>query len=209
LYDARMNDLARASAPGAVRDAVTDRVRPTDPELENAIVGQVERGLKFLDSKAPKQTLMPGMIPGDGKWHPSKAALEKWSRYVAAVNDPAAVLEQAAKGIVTIEGAETLKAVYPELYAEAQRMLMEKAPTFQKTLPYTRRVAIWILYGIPMDSSMMPTHIQYLSSHTGPAVGGSAPAAPAQPAMQGAPATTGPLNIGQQTMTSLDQRAGA
>ena len=204
LYDARMNDLARAQAPGAVRDAVTDRVRVTDPDLENAIVSQVERGLKFLDSKAPKQTLMPGMIPGDGKWHPSKAALERWSRYVEAVNDPAAVLERASKGLVTIEGAETLKTVYPELFAEAQRMLIQRAPTFQKTLPYSRRVAISILYDVPVDGSMTPTHIQYLTSHTGPA-----PAAQPQQPAQSAPATTGPLNIGQQTMTALDQRAGA
>lgn len=204
LYTARMDELGRALQPGAIEHAVSDRVQTGDPHLQDAIVSQAERALKFLDSKAPRETVMPTMLPSDGKWHPSKTALEKWGRYVHAVNDPASVLEDLAKGHVTMEGAEALRVVYPALYAEAQRTLLEHAAQMQETLPYARRVMISIIYQVPVDGTMTPSHIQYLQPPLPQAPG----MAPGMAAPQGTPGLTGPLNLAQQTMTSLDRRAG-
>ncbi len=203
LYDARTDEISRALQPGAISRAVDDRILTADAELQQAITGQVERGLKFLESKRPKQTALPGMLPGDGEWKPSRASLEVWGRYVIAVNDPVSVLEDLARGQATIEGAETLRTVYPRLFQEAQRLLLEAAPKMQKTLPYARRMAISIMYQVPIDSTMTPQHLQFLTA-PGP---GAAAAVPA-PAAPGAPAILGPLQAGQQTMPSLDRRAG-
>ena len=93
-------------------------------------------------------------------------------------------------------------------HAEAQRMLMQSAPTMQKTLPYPTRVAISILYRVPVDNSMTPGHLQYLQAPTP----GAQPAVPTGGPPLGAPmppAITGPLQLGQSTMTALDRRAGA
>lgn len=207
LYEARVDELARAQAPGAVAAAIGDRIQTSDPHLHDAIIAQVERGLKFLDGKAPKQTLMPGMLPGDGVWHPSKAALEEFGKYVHAVNDPASVLEDLARGHLSIEGAETLRVVYPALFAEAQRMLLEAAPKMQKTMPYPKRVAISIMYQIPIDGSMTPQHMQFLQPPPTAAVAPMPGAPPGTP--QATPALTAPLQAGQQTMSPLDRRAGA
>jgi len=207
LFKARMAELANAQQPGAVHDAITDRIHASDPQLVDAIVAQTQRGLDFLASKAPKQTMLPGMLPGDGVWHPSKAALETWARYVKAVNDPASVLEDLAHGNVTIEGAETLRTVYPALYAEAQQTLLSLAPQFQKTMPYPRRIAIAVMYKVPIDGSLTPQHMQFL--HPPAQAGGApAPAGPGPAPPPSAPAFTGPLQIGSQTSTALDRRAG-
>lgn len=203
LYEARMDDLARAQRPGAVAQAVADRVQTSDPDLQDAITAQVERGIQFIASKTPKQSVLPGMLPGDGTWKPSKSSLTVWSRYVHAVNDPASVLEDLARGHLSIEGAEVLRVVYPKLFAEAQKALLEAAPKIQKTLPYSRRVAISIMYQVPVDLSMAPSHLQFLQA---PAPGAQQPAQPQAP--QSGPAITGPLQIGAQTMTALDRRAG-
>lgn len=208
LFKARMDELARAQQPNAVRDAITDRIHASDPELVQAIIQQTQKGLDFLASKAPKQTMLPGMLPGDGVWHPSKAALETWARYVKAVNDPASVIEDLSRGVVTMEGAETLRTVYPALYQEAQRTLLELAPKYQQTMPYPRRIAISVMYQVPIDGSMTAAHMQFLHPPVGPAgpQGGGAPAAPPPPSA--GPAITGPLQIGTQTSTALDRRAG-
>lgn len=203
LYHARMDELARALQPGALHAAIGDRVQTSDPAVLDAVIAQVQRGLDFLYKKAPKQTVIPGLVPGDGVWKPSKAALDEWAKYVRAVNDPASVLEDLARGKITMEGAETLRVVYPSLFAEAQRRLLEGAPQMRKTLPYPMRVAISIMYRIPLDDTMTAQHIQFL--------GQGSPAAPtpgaAPPPM--APALTGPITLGQRTMTALDRRAGA
>lgn len=210
LYEARMDEIARAQQPGAIDHAISDRYQTGDPKLHDAMVGQVQRGIAFLDSKAPKPTILQSMLPGDGVWRPSKAQLDEWGKYVHAVGDPASVLEDLAKGHVTLEGAETLRVVYPELFAEGQRLLLQAAPQMQKSLPYPTRVAISILYRIPVDGSMQPGHLQYLQQGQIPAsgapaggppgAGGAAP--PASP-----PSLTGPIKLGQSTMTSLDHRA--
>lgn len=212
LYEARMDEIARAQQPGAIDHAISDRYQTADPNLHDAIVAQTQRGIAFLDSKAPKPSILQSVIPGDGVWRPSKAQLDEWGKYVHAVGDPASVLEDLAKGHVTLEGAETLRVVYPELFAEGQRLLMQAAPQMRKTLPYPTRVAISILYRIPVDGSMAPGHLQYLQAG---AVGGGAGPAPGAggPPGAGAPpppsSLTGPIKLGQSTMTSLDRRAGS
>jgi len=144
------------------------------------------------------------MLPGDGRWQPSKAALEEFAKYVHAVNDPASVLEDLAKGHVYMEGAETLRVVYPSLFAEAQRLLLEAAPKMQTTMPYAKRVAISIMYQVPVDGSMTPKHMQFLQPPPPTAAGPGPGAPPPQPG----PALTSPLQLGQQMMSPLDRRAG-
>lgn len=209
LYEARIDELARAQAPGAIAAAVADRIQTSDPMLFDAIVAQITRGLRFLDSKAPKQTVAPGMVPGDGVWHPSKVALEEWGKYVHAVNDPASVIEDLAKGHISMEGAETLRVVYPALFAEAQRLLLESAPKMQQTMSYSKRVAISIMYRVPVDASMTPRHMQFLQPPPEVAAAQQGMAPPQAGPAPTAPALTGPLQIGQQTMSPLDRRAGA
>lgn len=205
LYHARMDELARAQQPGAIEAAVGDRIHTSDPALQAAIVDTVKRKVAFLADKAPKQAQLAGLLKGDGDWKPGKAQLDSFARYVHAAEDPASVLEDLAHaGQVSIEGAETLRVVYPSLYAEAQRALLDKASTLQKTLPYGRRVALSVMFGVPVDGTMSRAHLGYLQA-------GQPPAPPQQQAQPQPPhpSISGPVNLGQRTMTSADRRAGA
>lgn len=208
LFAARSSDIDRALQPGAIEHAIGDRYQTSDPHLLDAIVAQTRRGIEFLDSKRPKPSTLPGMLPGDGKWAPSTAAIAEFARYVHAVNDPASVLEDLAKGHVTLEGAETLRKVYPALFSEAQRTLLESAAKLQKTLPYPLRVAISIMYQVPIDGTMTPRHLNFLQPPAMPGMGPAPAGASGPGASLPPPALTGVLHLGQQTMTSLDRRAG-
>jgi uncharacterized protein (DUF4415 family) len=207
LFDARSNEISRAMQPGAVEHAIGDRMQTPNAEMQDAIIAQTRKGIAFLDSKRPKQTMLPGMLPGDGTWKPSMAAINEFAKYVHAVNDPASVIEDLAKGHLSLEGAETLRTVYPNLFAEAQKTLLSHAATFQKTLPYARRVALSIMYQVPVDGTMTPSHMNFLNpppaaaatAVAGGAMGGGAP--------QAGPAILGQLQIGQQTMPATDRRA--
>ncbi len=196
LFEARSADITRAMTPGAVDQAIGQRYPTSDPALHDAIVAQVQRGIAFLDAKRPKETTLPGMLPGDGVWHPSLAAINEFGKYVHAVNDPISVIDDLGRGVFSAEGAETLRVVYPELFAYAQRALMKAAPEMAKTLPYPRRIALSIMYQLPVDATMQAGHARYLAAPT-PAAG--PPAAPSGP--------SGPLKLGKLTMSPLDQRA--
>lgn len=207
LYQARADELARAQAPGAIESAIADRIRTSDPHLQDAIVEQAQRAIAFLDSKRPGQGLLQSAVPGDGKWHPSSTAIERFSKYVAAVHDPAGVLEDLANGHPSKEGAETLQAVYPGLFLLGQRELLRRASEIEHTLPYTRRVSISIMYRVPVDLSMSSQHMQFLKPPEPPPGAPPGGPGPAMPPPQ--PALTAPLQLGQQTLTSLERRAGA
>lgn len=209
LYLARMDELARATQPGAIRTAVRERVQTSDPVLQNEIVAAMERKLGFLQGKAPRQMLLPTLLKGDGEWRPSKVQLAIFGRYVQAAEDPASVLEDVAQGDgVSIEAAETLRSVYPSLYREAQMMLLDRAQTMEATLPYTRRLVLSALFEIPVDGTMSPSHIEFLRQGSPaaapmPAQGSPAPGAPPTPTV------SGPMASADRAMTALDRRAGA
>ncbi len=189
-FQARADELSKAQAPGAVRAAVRDRVRATDPAIVDAIVAAEERKLGFLFDKMPKADA-PSVMTGR-QWMPSRFAIGTFAKYVEAANDPAAVLEQAASGqMVSLEAAETLRVVYPRLYQEAQKRLIEQATTGEKTIPFKRRVQLSILFDLPMDASMSP---EYAFAMQEPYQAQAISQQAAQPP-PGQPTIAGPVNL--------------
>lgn len=207
LYDQRMNELAQAQRAGAVKSAVRQRIQVADPDLEAAIIDATQRKLDFLNRVAPRPPGPTSLMPSPLPWHPSKAELDKFARYVEAADDPAGVMERLADhGEVTTEGAQVLREVYPALYAEAQQMLLSRASELQTKLPYARQVSLSLLFGVPVNPTMAPEYIDFLKRG---ATGAPAPTAmPAQGAPGPMPTTAGPVDLGTRTMTSLDRRAG-
>jgi len=208
-YEARIHELATASQPGMVADAVRKSVPTADPALQAALVGAAERKLAFLNEKAPKQMKLPTLLRGDGDWKPSRMQLEQFGRYIKAAEDPASVLEDLANtGSVTYEAADTLRNVYPSLYKAAQMRLVQKAGELQQKLPYARRVSLSILFQVPVDGTMDSDYMNFLRAGQ-PANG----TAPAQGSPGAAPTPTptaaGPVMLGDRSMTRLDRRAGA
>lgn len=211
LYHQRLDELARAAQPGAIEQAVQQRVPTSDPALHQQIVNTVTRKLSFLDSKMPRPPDMPDMLRGNKPWQPSKEQLEQVGRYMEAADNPAGVLENVAAGRgVSPEAAETLRTVYPALYAYAQALLVKNAATMANTVPYARRVSLSILFKVPGDRSMTSSHLKFLQQGS-PAAASPGQGAPAGAPPAGAPPTpsiAGPVSIDTRTMTSLDRRAG-
>jgi len=71
-------------------------------------------------------------------------------------------VERLASGAITPEDAEALQKVYPEIYADIQRQIVEKLPALQKQLPYQRRLSLSIFSGVPVDPAMNPQVLSVL-----------------------------------------------
>ncbi len=209
-YEARIAELGAAMQPNAIADAVRKSVPTGDPALQQAVIETQERKLKFLDAKAPKRLALPTLLKGDGDWMPNRVQLESFARYIEAAENPVGVLEGlATHGTVTYEAAETLRTVYPALYKQAQLRLLERAPDLQETLPYSRRVALSILFQVPVDGTMDATFVSYLQQAAKPAANAQQPAQGSPAAAPPTPTASGPVMLGDRTMTRLDRRAGA
>ena len=150
------------------REALAQRIAPiavVSPVTADRIETVAARKIAFLSSKLPRKPDIGGMQIGPDRWRPSDMEMRTWARYVAAVEDPHAVLERVAAGKVTPEDAEAVRAVYPEIHADFVRQVLGKLPELQTSMPYGKRIALSIFIGAPVDPAMTPRILSVLQSH--------------------------------------------
>lgn len=177
-YKARAAEVREAVEPSpdgsgavrarpAVRQQIAKQLSPLaahDPVLADRLETIAARRVEFLASKLPRKPDAFGMQVGPDKWQPSDMEMRTWARYVAAVEDPGGVVERLADGSVTPEDAETMRTVYPEMYADIQQQILQQLPTLRATLPYQRRLAFSVFSGVPVDPTLDPNVLSRLQS---------------------------------------------
>lgn len=144
-------------------DAAFSALGDVTPELKGALVQkQLEAGA-FLASKMPRnpskgQTLNPAI----NDWQPSDQEMAVFERYVKAAHDPLSVLDDLKAGTITRESVTTLQALYPQLYGTIKNNLVENLATMQVKLPYSQRINLSTLFGLPVDDTMTPAFISQM-----------------------------------------------
>jgi hypothetical protein len=200
LYLERAGEIDAASRPGAIADAVRARVNTSDPDQLRALIDAKTRQLQYLASTMPRPGSPGG--PLDGRvWFPAKADLSLWAKDVAATEDPAGVMERAARGEASAREIAAVKAVAPSLYRVGQlRVMSQLADGKAATLSTAQRTAVARAWGIPVDAAGRPDTAAFLQAAH------AATATPPQPSGSpgGAPSIAGPINVGRRTMTRLD-----
>ena len=163
-FKARSDELSRLAAnPMSAHQTAYDNltgVRQVNPFVADQMEMKAVEAAMFLHSKMPKD---PGTVNSFGKsrWKPDEGELIRWANYVKAVADPVSVLEDAANGTINPQGAEALRTVYPTIFAEAQKQLVQNAEQLQKNSSYDQRVRLSVLFGVAVDSSVTPEFTKY------------------------------------------------
>lgn len=207
LLRARSEELLAASAnPAGVQATVREQLRDVrDPDVIAAVAAVAQRKLDYLAKHVP--VAPPAGLLSRSTWKPSPTEVERFARRVRAANDPASVLEDVGRGRITPEAAETLREVYPQLYAEAQARLVQQAGQLRQRLPHGTVVRLSVLFNAPLVSSLEPENLAAIQAAGAPAMadpaaaGGGAP----MPAMQPPPA--GAPDLAGLYMTPADKRA--
>jgi hypothetical protein len=94
-------------------------------------------------------------------WQPSAADLDKFNRYREAVEEPARVLKNMSRGLISPEQTEALQVVYPAMYADLQQKITERLMMQKKPMSYQQRVALSAIIG-PQALGMSPQQVQIL-----------------------------------------------
>lgn len=166
LAAARIRELGvYVTTPGAIENDVRRELREvTDPDIIAAAEKHRRMMMEYLLNSAPK---MPeqGLLQ-KSKWQPSPAAAMSFARRVEAVSDPAGVLERLShvQDMISLEAAEALREVYPQLFSLAQQRVMEKAAEAKGNIPYRQRVQMQLLYQIPLDHALSPGSLKITQS---------------------------------------------
>lgn len=183
LVAVRTRELAAyVNTPGAIeRDVRKQLAGVTDPDLISAVEKWRRGAMEYLLENAPKFPPQSPLVKQ--KVLPSPAVATDFARRYEAVNDPASIYEriESEQAMITLQAAETLRRVYPQLFALSQQRLMEQAQRIQNTVPQRQRVQMSLLYDIPLDPSMDPDNMKILQQSfvrkpaPVPAVQGSTP----------------------------------
>jgi hypothetical protein len=141
-----------------------DPIRTMQPLLADRLETLAARRIEFLASKLPRRPDLAGIQAGPDRWQPSDMEMRAFARYAAAVEDPHAIVDRLADGSITPEDSEAMRTVYPEMFADIQRQIVEKLPELRESLPYERRLAMSIFSDVPVDASMDPAVLGVLQA---------------------------------------------
>lgn len=131
------------------------------PQTAEMVGNRAVSAIQFLQSKIPKRPYEAIFPTEDQKpYEPSSMELAKFERYVQVVDNPMSVLGDLEAGTLTQDHIEALRSVYPRLYSEIKQSVLSGLQSKSESdVPYSKKVQISILFGVPVDSSLIGRNI--------------------------------------------------
>ena len=105
-------------SPEEVLDKLNHQTQMLYAQAPNSTAGfnqSIIRATQFLSTKVPQ---LPPPTPLGPKFEPSRAQVEKFERYYAAVQEPLIVMSEIREGTIVPETIEAIKSVYPKMYEQ-------------------------------------------------------------------------------------------
>ena len=169
FYNERYAEISNAvSNPEGLTDQVaksTAALSGHAPNIASAMSMKAVQAAQYLYDKAPKDPVgASSLMPHIRKYQPSDAEISKWERYVTAVDHPMSVMKDLKAGLLTREGVDAVKTVYPKLYSEMTSSLVDELSDLKENLPYQKRLQLATFFGNSMDASTAPDFVSYMQA---------------------------------------------
>lgn len=164
-YDASVSRVRVASsspdrAAGAIEKTLGATITHA-PKIAAKASQVAARAAVFLAAKVPptppSKTITPQFETPE---KPSPGEQEKFLRYVRAADDPLSVIDDMQHGRLTMQGVETLREVYPQLYEELQKTAIEKCADAKHPLDYNQKIQLGLLLDVPTDATLEPAFMR-------------------------------------------------
>lgn len=122
-----------------------------DTDLAEAYLEALRTGVLYLQGVIPRETRQT--LLGVEDEPPSEVELATFRRQWEVANDPLTALRDLVAGPITPDQVETLAAVYPGLYEETKRAVLQllverRAKDEAYTLPYQKQLGLEILFQV-------------------------------------------------------------
>lgn len=155
----RIREIAAAAArPELVAQMVRKQMRGVaDPDLIAAAEKHMIARFQYLASVMPK---MPPPNPfSKTEWQPSPAAADELAQRLTVAHDPEAVFTMTTPATV-----DTVKRVHPKLLEFAKQRLMDRLSDTTDPMTYQEQLRGSLLYGMPLNPSMVPESVAILQN---------------------------------------------
>jgi hypothetical protein len=150
----------------AARMAESTRAITHDaPRVQQSMQTAGVRALEHLAMTRPLGQTLPGQLVSS-RSEPALADVRRWAARIRVVEDPLSVLADLERGSLTPEAVETLRTVYPAIYAQIGQRVMEVLAESGTSASYQERLRLGTLLGIPTDPSLSPEILAILQTPT-------------------------------------------
>ena len=160
-FDRVRQALAHAgSNPGAVTKRLEGQLAVLDevaPKLSGLVNDRANKAAAYLLGKMPPVYTPPFSSPSQALVDPM--AMDRFMRRVDVAEDPIVALDYLADGSIAREHADTLRDLYPAIYADVQESIVDALADAQarhEPWPMDHRVRVGILFGVQTDPSLAP-----------------------------------------------------
>lgn len=126
-----------------------ERLMNHAPGMAVSLAQQAVNGAQFLIQRAPQPPDMWKPKALREPYEASQQEVDRWYRYVDAVSDPSRLTHELASGNIRPETVETVKALYPAIFEDMQKKIMEKMQTLEK-IPYQKKLQLSNAFGVEL-----------------------------------------------------------
>ena len=151
------------------------------PKIATAAASTATKAVMFLATKAPRDVApIDPITPQLHEPRYVKSDIDAFAKYARAVQDPMTVLDDMSRGVISRQGVEALRAVYPKLYNQMQGETLYRLEQMKKPPSYADRLLLGTLLDAPTDAALNPKFIQTMQG-----VAGAPPSGPGAQPQQG------------------------
>lgn len=143
------------------------------PEYATAFAATASRVLHYLNSVRPDTD---PKAPLDTRHIANSSDRAKYDNALSIAQQPLVVLDKIARGTLTANDVQAIKAMYPSFYEGVKLKLVEGIMEKQQKkelIPYRTKMQLSLFLAQPLDSSMTPAGIQGAQMIAGPSGAGA------------------------------------
>jgi hypothetical protein len=170
-YDEAAKRIAELQDPNsAARQAMNANmlpIREQSPEMADALTAHVQRTADFLATKVDPPRVSAEMFGQARQTQRGRDKARELQRYARAAQDPQGAVKRIGDGTATREDTESLKALYPRLWARLAARIATDATRAGKMPSYAARRAMSRTLGVPVDRAQSPEYVAWLQSLVG------------------------------------------
>jgi hypothetical protein len=133
------------------------------PKTSAAVATKASAAVQWLASQLPPSVNTRSPLTPQIAQPTSKAQSSAWLRKLDVYEDPLSVVHDMAKGHLSTDKADALKAMYPALFADVQKEIIKQVTDGAakgKEPSFKARMQMGILFGVPTDATMDPSFLQ-------------------------------------------------
>ena len=161
-------ELSKAMAsPEATRMELSKRfeaIRYINARTFDQVVDTAFKQMAWLHGQLPRNPGMGSATNAYAEWIPPDSEIVAFTRKARVVANPLEALERFKEGSISLDEVMALRAAYPNLYDDIVQEVVRRLPELKKELDYDKRVALSIMTGVPVDSTMRRPFVEALKA---------------------------------------------